>query len=297
MNTKRLIILTSALLFTAGVSAQAVASLQADTIALGDQTTLSIRNALNYPSAEMLSQDGIVALGQTFDTATRTQYTVVTSFEPGTHYLRLSPDDSLPLVVTDVEVDTAAMEPRDIMPIERIPYSFWEIFRWVLLVLAVAAVAFGVWWLMKHRKQVQQILGMGEPVDNRTPEERALQSLDELRAEKVWQSGKVKEYHTRLTDIVRSFIEESTGIRATEMTSEDCVNALTMECSGKDVATTITQSHIDTLKDIFAIADLVKFAKSEPLPHEHERSMDNAVMLVKALWQAVKPKEEEVKDA
>ena len=297
MNTKRLIILTSALLFTAGVSAQAVASLQADTIALGDQTTLSIRNALNYPSAEMLSQDGIVALGQTFDTATRTQYTVVTSFEPGTHYLRLSPDDSLPLVVTDVEVDTAAMEPRDIMPIERIPYSFWEIFRWVLLVLAVAAVAFGVWWLMKHRKQVQQILGMGEPVDNRTPEERALQSLDELRAEKVWQSGKVKEYHTRLTDIVRSFIEESTGIRATEMTSEDCVNAFTMECAGKDVATTITQSHIDTLKDIFAIADLVKFAKSEPLPHEHERSMDNAVMLVKALWQAVKPKEEEVKDA
>ena len=42
--------------------AQAVASLADDTIALGDQTTLSIRNALNYPSAEMLTDGGIVAL-------------------------------------------------------------------------------------------------------------------------------------------------------------------------------------------------------------------------------------------
>ena len=39
--------------------AQAVASLADDTIALGDQTTLSIRNALNYPSAEMLTAGGM----------------------------------------------------------------------------------------------------------------------------------------------------------------------------------------------------------------------------------------------
>ena len=47
------------------------------------------------------------------------------------------------------------------------------------------------------------------------------------------------------------------------------------------------------LKDIFTTADLVKFAKSEPLPHEHERSMSDAVEFVKQLWQLVKPAEEE----
>ncbi len=266
------------------VNAQAVATLEADTIVLGDQTTLSIRNALNYPSAEMLTTDGIVALSQTFDTATRTQLTVITSFEPGTHAIRLSNDDSLLLVVTDVEVDTTAMEPRDIMPLERIPYSFWEIFRWILLALAIAAIAFGIWWLATHRKTVQQILGMTEPVDTRTPEERALQTLEELRRKQLWQSGKSKEYHTELTDAVRRFIEEATDIRATEMTSDETVDAINSQWS-------LVSS---PLKDIFTTADLVKFAKSEPMPHEHERSMSEAVEFVQKLWQLVKPEEEEV---
>ena len=287
MHTKPLIILLIVSLLGFSASAQAVATLEADTIALGDQTTLSIRNALNYPSAEMLTTDGIVALDQTFDTATRTQRTVITSFEPGDHYIRLSPDDSLLLVVTDVEVDTAAMEPRDIMPLERIPYSFWEIFRWILLALAVAAIAFGIWWLVTHRKQMQKILGISEPFDTRTPEERALQTLEELRRKQLWQSGKCKEYHTELTDAVRLFIEEATGIRATEMTSDETVEAISGQwpvASGQ-------------LKDIFTTADLVKFAKSEPLPHEHERSMTEAVEFVQQLWQQVKPAEEEAADA
>lgn len=286
MHTKPLIILLIVSLLGFSASAQAVATLEADTIALGDQTTLSIRNALNYPSAEMLTTDGIVALDQTFDTATRTQRTVITSFEPGLHAIRLSPYDSLLLFVTDVDVDTTAMEPRDIMPLERIPYSFWEIFRWILLALAVAAIAFGIWWLVTHRKQMQKILGISEPFDTRTPEERALQTLEELRRKQLWQSGKCKEYHTELTDAVRLFIEEATGIRATEMTSDETVEAISGQwpvASGQ-------------LKDIFTTADLVKFAKSEPLPHEHERSMTEAVEFVKQLWQLVKPAEEEVQN-
>lgn len=268
---------------------QAVAQLEADTIALGDQTVIGIRNALNYPSTDALSQDGIIALSQTFDTASRTQRTVITSFEPGEHYIHLSPDDSLLLVVTDVEVDTAAMEPRDIMPLERIPYTFWEIFRWILLTLVVAAIALAIWWLSTHRKVVQQMLGMSEPVDTRTPEERALQRLEELRRKQLWQNGKVKEYHTELTDAVRIFIEEATGIRATEMTSDETIEAMAERY--KD--TTIKSS----LAYIFSTADLVKFAKSEPLANEHERTMNEAVDIVKKTWQYVKPVEKEAADA
>ena len=267
---------------------QAVATLASDTIALGDQTTLTVRNALTFPSTDLLSQNGVVALRQDFDTAARSQTTVITCFEPGEHYIKLSDEDSLLLVVTDVEIDTATAELRDIAPIERVPYTFWEVFRWVLLGLAVAAVAFGIWWLLTHRKEVQAALTKSEPVDNRTPEERALQTLEALRVERLWQSGRVKEYHTRLTDAVRQFIEESTGIRATDMTSDECVDALT----GKNI-------NVSALRDIFNTADMVKFAKSEPSPHEHERSMDEAVEFVSEMWQVVKPAEnkEEVKDA
>ena len=263
-------------------NAQAVATLGADTIALGDQTTLTVRRALTYPSADQLSQDGIIALGQEFDSGAHTQTTVITSFEPGLHYVHLSPYDSLPLVVTDVEIDTANAELRDIAPLQRIPYTFWEIFRWVLLVWAVAIVAIVVWWLVERKRRHGSIIVHHEPQDTRTPEERALQTLDELRQRRLWQQGKQKEYHTELTDAVRRFIEEATGIRATELTSDETIEAVKYSTWNIDCTP-------------LATADLVKFAKSEPQPHEHERSMDEAVRFVQQMWQEAKPKEEEVK--
>ena len=263
---------------------QAVATLEPDTIVLGDQTTLSIRRALNYPSTDALTADGIVAVSQTFDTATQTQHTVLTSFEPGEHTIHLSPVDSLTLVVYDVEVDTTSAEIRDIAPIQRVPYTFWEIFRWVLLALAIAAVAFGVWWLLKHREKVHELLVPAEPKDTRTPDERAQQALEAQRLRQQWQSGNVKEYHTELTDIVRRFIEESTDIRATDMTSDETVEAVESEK---------WKVESSLLRSIFTTADLVKFAKSEPLPYEHDRSMTEAKQFVEELWEAVKPKEEE----
>ena len=58
---------------------QAVARLSEDTILLGDQTTLSIQRAHTYPSTDQLSQNGIVALGQEFDTAKRVSSLACTS--------------------------------------------------------------------------------------------------------------------------------------------------------------------------------------------------------------------------
>ena len=266
------------------VHGQAIAKLSADTIALGDQTTLSIQRARTYPSTEQLSQDGIVALSQNYDSTQHTLYTTLTSFEPGTHYVRLSEDDSLMLTVLDVDVDTTSAEIRDIASIEKVPYTFWEIFRWVLLGLGILALAFGGWWFWKKWKsgKVSEWLS-NEPVDTRTPEERALDNLENLRQKQLWQSGRAKEYHTELTDTVRTFIEEATGIRATDMTSDETVEEMK---NGKWMV------NYSLLLDIFTTADLVKFAKSEPLPHEHDRSMSEAMEFVKSLWEQVKPKEE-----
>ena len=285
---KRLTLITGLLVLagclTGGAHGKAVATLSHDTIVLGDQTTLSIHRALNYPSSDALATDGIVAVSQTFDTATQTQHTVLTSFEPGEHTIHLSPADSLTLVVTDIDIDTTNAEIRDIAPLQRVPYTFWEIFRWVLLGLAIAAVAFGVWWLLKHREKVHELLVPSEPKDTRTPYERAAECLEDLRRSQLWQSGKAKEYHTELTDIVRRFIEEATDIRATDMTSDETIEAVEEGKWGVDCG---------LLRSIFTTADLVKFAKGEPLPYEHDRSMTEAKQFVEKLWEAVKPKEEE----
>lgn len=286
MKKLTFIILLGILALHQSVLGQAIATLGADTIALGDQTTLSIRNALNYPSADMLTTGGIVAVSQTFDTSSRTQHTVLTSFEPGEHIIRLGPDDSLTLFVTDVDIDTATAELRDIAPIQRVPYTFWEIFRWVLLALALAALGFGLWWLFSHRTSIKEVLTPSVPVDTRTPYQRAMDNLETLRRKQLWQSGKTKEYHTELTDIVRLFIEEAVGIRATDMTSDETIDAVGGQWP----------SACDLLRSIFTTADLVKFAKSEPLPYEHDRSMSEASQFIETMWQQVKPKEEEAKD-
>ncbi len=256
---------------------QAQATLADDTIVLGDQTVVS-------GHFDRLDGDGIELLRQTVDSVSGEQQAVITSFEPGLHWLHVSVDDSLSLVVTDVEVDTATAEIRDLAPIARVPYTFWEIFRWVLLAWAVAAVGVVVWWLVERKRRHGSIFVHHEPVDTRNPYERASEALEALREGRLWQAGKVKEYHTALTDIVRRFIEEAAGIRATDMTSDETVEAVEgrwPEVSGQ-------------LRDIFTTADLVKFAKSEPLPHEHEASMAKAVKVVVRIWERVKPQEEEV---
>ena len=265
---------------TSIVHGQTVARLEADTIALGDQTVLTISNTEQYPSTDMISVGGIVALGQQFDTAKRVQRTLITCFEPGEHWIHYGADDSLLLIVNDVLIDTVSMEPRDIAPVARVPYTFWELFRWVLLVWLVAALAIVAWWLVERKKRHGSIIVHHEPVDNRPPDVRAIDNLESLRQRQLWQAGKTKEYHTELTDTLRSFIEETTGIRATEMTSDETVDAVEKYKSGVDSS---------LLRTKFTTADLVKFAKSEPLPHEHEHSMDAAVQFVHAFWQVVKP--------
>ena len=282
---KQIIIAAFMVLAAAGGEAwgQATVHLSADTIALGDQTTLTIANAEAYPSTDMLGQGDIIAIRQDFDTATHAQHTVLTCFEPGEKWIHYGPDDSIPLVVTDVEVDTTTAEIRDIAAIEKVPYTFWEIFLWVLLAIAAIALGVGGWWLWRRMKNtVVDRDGMVKPVDPRNPEERALDTLEALRLKKLWQMGRVKEYHTELTDTVRLFIEEATGIHATEMTSDDTLDEVEHWNRGLD---------LHGLRELLRTADLVKFAKNEPMPHEHDRSMAQAVEFVKQLWQIAKPQE------
>ena len=274
------------LLLCGGLSAQGQQlGLAADTILLGDQTTVSLP-----PTATLMPSEEVLVLEQKIDTTAGIMQAIVTSFEPGEYWLHIADGndgtaatDSLLLVVSDVDVDTTTTEIRDIAPIQRVPYTFWEIFRWVLLGLVVAALACLVWWVLTHRQRLGQVLGVTPQEDKRTPEERTLDELEELRRRQLWQAGKVKEYHSELTDAVRRFIEATTDIHATDMTSDETAAAL--EEAG-------WRAEAGQLRAILTRADLVKFAKGEPLPAEHEASMSGAVDFVKRMWEQLKPKEE-----
>lgn len=258
------------------VSAQAVYQLDTNNITIGDQVTLSISGVENYRTLEELNQNGVVALKQWEDTVKRIQYTTLTSFDEGNHSIMFGAEDSLVLAVNDVEgVDTVNVQIKDIAPIIKVKYTFWEIFRWILLGLAVAALIVGIIYIVKRVKAHKPIIELHpEPVI--PPDEKALKALETLRRKELWQTGKVKEYYTELTDIVRNYLEEAWGINSTDMTSDETLDAYHDSRAYDDVCET-------KLRQMLRTADMVKFAKGEPLPNEHTQAMSHAVEFVDAL--------------
>lgn len=267
-------IITTLILITAAMACQAQAtySLEPDSIVIGQQAQLTIARAEQFPSAEALSQNSIVAVSQEFDSPTRTQTTLITSFEPGLHTIKLSEDDSLTLTVTDVpNVDTTSADIRDIAPLQREPYTFWEIFRWILLGLALVGVGLGSYWVRKKHPHKSLLARPEPPLE--PAHVRALAKLETLRTQNLWQSGQSKAYHTQLTDIVRQYLEEACNIASTDMTSDQTVEAYQASPLSTPEATQL-------LADVLQRADMVKFAKSEPLPHEHDLSMSQARTII-----------------
>ena len=248
--------------------------LDSTTILLGDQTVLAIQRGPIYPSLEQLTNNDIVAVRQWVDSVDGTLYTALTSFEEGEHWLHVG-DDSVLITVNDVpNVDTASLDIKDIADIMRQPYTFGEIAKVVGIVLGIlaliAAIVFVVIRLKKHKPIIS--IPQAPPLP---PDTRALNSLEELRQRQLWQQGKAKEYHTELTDIVRRYLEECYQIPSTEMTTDQTLDAF-RSCQA------FTTDNAAILQQMLQTADMVKFAKSEPLPYQHDRSMTQAVDFVKA---------------
>jgi len=97
------------------------------------------------------------------------------------------------------------------------------------------------------------------------PWEFALQSLTLLDEKKLWQNGKIKEYYTELTDIVRHYLHQQHGIEAMEMITSEILE-------GYDAAGIQPDSR-PMLMNILVQADYAKFAKAIPQRNENEQSM------------------------
>lgn len=278
---------------------------QQATIEMGDQLQLVLSlpgcdtRPASFPTLDALRQGQLQPLDIRFDTfydaeqAVQRQFVTFTCFEPGRHALShlevqvlmdgtmqsLSLEDSLWLTVTDiVGVDTSSTDIRDLAAIRREPYTFWEIFRWILLGLLVAAAVLVTIWIVRRRRSHQPIITLPKPAPI-PPERQALNDLESLRRRELWQQGQLKRYHTELTDIIRQFLRARHGIDSAEMTTEQTMEAY-IACPEH------TAEQVERLRQMLQTADLVKFAKAEPLPNEHDRSMSNAVAFVNATAEA-----------
>lgn len=246
--------------------------LDSTTLMLGDQTILYIEPATTYPSLEELSANNIVAVRQWVDSASGSFCTALTSFEEGEHWLHIG-SDSVLLTVKDVpNVDTTNTDIKDISNILRQPYTFGEIAKCVGIVLGICALIAVIIFVIIRSKNHKPIINIPR-TPPLPPDTRALNALEELRQQQLWQRGEVKEYQTQLTDILRDYLEEAFLIQSSEMTSDQTLDAFRASKASTDEAA-------DMLQKILQTADMVKFAKSQPLPHQHDFSMTQAVGFV-----------------
>lgn len=141
-----------------------------------------------------------------------------------------------------------------------------------LYALAGLLLVAGLGYYFARARKKEPALGPASEEVVLPPHVKALQALQELDDRQLWQQGKVKDYQTSLTDIIRSYLEERYSFSAMEMTTDEIVR----ELSKHDFDMSWSQK----LREILQVADLVKFAKAEPDSDIHSRFMGLAVDFV-----------------
>ncbi len=185
---------------------------------------------------------------------------------------------SKPLLLTVVPVNVTAND--SIAPLtdvadaenpsvfDKIPdpvYNYWWAFLLGLLIIAA-----GIWAWIRYKKD-----GTILPAKPETPPyEQAITALRQLKARKLWESGREKEYYTELTDILRRYLDRRFGIKAMEMTSNEIMSHLA-DVDNQDVPR-------EKIRDILDMADFVKFAMVRPLPDDNVALYRNAVDFVES---------------
>ena len=185
---------------------------------------------------------------------------------------------SLPILmqVFEPQVDTT----RQIKPIKppiNTPITWKEVAPWVGVGIAgwmVLTLIIALIWMQRQRNKDPEIFTL-------KPQEPAhviaFRDLDRLKEEKLWEQGEVKRFYSRLTEITRHYIERQYGIPAMERTTDEILEAFRR-------ANTEDPILDEMMKELLELADLVKFAKEDPLPVDNQTHLNNAYIFVQKTY-------------
>lgn len=269
------------------------AKLDTNLILIGDQVGLElqvkqpIKEFVGIPNFEQNEKSGLEVVDQSENDTTLLesgQYiikkrVILTAFDSGYYAVPSIPflyysdtlrSDSILFKVNGMPVDTTKAI-KDIKMPYGAPLSFGEIFPWVGGGLILALIILIIIYVIRKIRRKEPIIRRFRPKE--PAHIIAYRSLDKLKSDKLWQQDKIKDYYTILTDILRLYLWNRYSIRTMERTSEEILNSLKVSDFNDDEA-------FETLKDIFQISDLVKFAKYKPIVDDHEKCLAGAYTFV-----------------
>lgn len=175
----------------------------------------------------------------------------------------------LALKVLTLDVDTLHADSIFGIKEELAPPFEWAEWRQVLWFFLLALLIGGLLGYVIYRlKTNKPIIRRIRNKKRQPPHKVAMQKIEQIKEEKIWQSEDSKEYYTQLTDTLRNYIKERYGFNAMEMTSYEIIQRL-QEVNDEEA--------INELRELFQTADLVKFAKYSTLINENDRNLVNAI--------------------
>lgn len=194
------------------------------------------------------------------------QQLIITSFDSGSWTIpgfvlqagkKKFKTDSLSINVTYSPQDTSQSyhDIKDIIAVENPgnPYI-----PWIIAAVSLLALIGIIYFLRKKKKAPPKPAAI--PVSKLTPIEEAMQSLNEMKKENL----QVKQYYTRLNDILRWYVFRKFGFSSMEKTNDELVMQLRQ--------TRLSHPDYTTLAQALRMTDFVKYAKYTPSPEEQEET-------------------------
>lgn len=212
---------------------------------------------------------------------------LITSFEAGTYsippfYAEVASGDTVlrfysdysELVVSKPEitpVDTTDVI-FDIVAPRKAPLTFRDFLPWIIMAGMTALI---LWLLARYlpRNPIKRLMKPAPPAE---PSHLiALRELGRLREEQLWQKGEIKEYYSRLSEILRRYIEGRFGISSPELTTDETVRMLQR-------AAVLKQPEMSVIKEILSVSDMVKFAKYLPQEEINHKAFESSLNFVES---------------
>jgi hypothetical protein len=207
---------------------------------------------------------------------------LVTSYDSGTYrlspvFVELKNENGLKRFFSDysqLEVMRVKIAPADttkkiydIIKPYKAPVTVGEILPWIILIAILGAI---FWFGIRYWRKIKKTRTGIEPEVIPDPAHIiAFRELEKLREEQLWQKGEIKHYYTKLTEILRQYLENRYRVYSLELTTSETLDALIKTGFKKD-------GSYNKLKLVLTAADLVKFAKHNPESDENESHFQNS---------------------
>lgn len=204
-------------------------------------------------------------------------YILPSVFHQSDMLLPKSLHDFEPVFVPEVKRDTSMQSHDGLIDnydIIREKVSWKDYLNWIIgIALLILIVLLLLYINKKRKKRDPNWVELKEKVVVRPAHEIALEKLKNLKQSKIWEdSTNIKAYQSKLTHILREYLENRYHVKALENTTGEILDSLS--------ESSILEEDKKTIKNILQIADLVKFAKAKVDENIHERFLDETIDFV-----------------